>query len=158
MPRVMKKIVLSVIVLVVLILLFYLPSGDDTREIESTIDEIMMAGRKKDLDGVMDHFSVHYRDENGATYPVVKSVIMNFFSNYEGFDCNYSNLKVSINDSDEEQVAVASLEFYVSGIKAGGLFPIIGSESLPENIIVTLEKTTLGAWKIKEIEGVRIDE
>jgi hypothetical protein len=154
----MKKIVLGLIVLVVLILFFFLPSGDDTREIESTIDEIMMAGRKRDLDGVMDHFSIHYRDENGATYPVVKRIVMNFFNNYEGFDCGYSDLKVSISDSDGEQVAVASLDFYVSGIKTGRLFPIVGSELLPENIIVTLEKKTLGAWKIKEIEGVRIDE
>ncbi|MGB7292413.1 MAG: hypothetical protein WBD99_09590 [Thermodesulfobacteriota bacterium] len=154
----MKKIVFSLIVLVVLILFFFLPSGDDTTEIESTIDEIMMAGRKKDLNGVMDHFSIHYRDENGATYPVVKSIITSFFSNYEGFDCDYSDLKVSINDSDEEQAAVASLDFYVIGVKTGRRFPIIGSELSPENIIVTLEKTTLGVWEIKEIEGVRIDE
>jgi hypothetical protein len=154
----MKKVVLGLIVLVVLVLIFFLPSGDDTREIESTIDEIMMAGRKKDTDGVMDHFSIHYRDENGATYPVVKGIVTNFFSIYEGFDCNYSDLKVSINDSGEEQVAVASLDFHVSGIKNGTSSPIIGSELSPENIIVTLEKTTLGAWKIKEIEGVRIDE
>lgn len=154
----MKKIVVILIVSVVLMLVFFLRSEDDTREIESSVDEIMVACRKKDLDGVMDHFSIHYRDENGATYPVVKSVVMDFFSKYEGFDCDYSDLKVSINDSDEEQVAVASLDFYVSGIKTGKLFPIIGSESLPENIIVTLQKTSLGAWKIKEIEGVRIDE
>ncbi len=154
----MKKVVLGLIVLVVLIMIFFLSSGEDTREIESTIDEIMMAGRKKDIDGVMDHFSIHYRDENGATYPVVKGIVTNFFSIYDGFDCNYSALKVSINDSGEEQVAVASLDFYVSGIKTGKSFPIIGSELSPENIIVTLEKTTLRAWKIKEIEGVRIDE
>lgn len=154
----MKKIVLILIVAVVLMLFFFLPSEDDTGEIKSGIDEIMIAGRKKDLDGVMDHFSIHYRDENGATYPVVKSIVMDFFSNYEGFDCDYTGLKVSINDSDEEQVAVASLDFYVSGIKSGKLFPIIGSQSLPESIIVTFEKTSLGAWKIKGIEGVRIDE
>ncbi|MBI4228259.1 MAG: hypothetical protein HY693_00920 [Deltaproteobacteria bacterium] len=154
----MKRIVLILIVLVVLIAFFLLPTEDDTREIESMFDEVMMAGRKKDLEGVMDHFSIHYRDENGATYPVVKNIIMNFFSNYDGFDCNYSDLKVSINDSDEEEMAVANLDFYVSGIKTGKSFPIIGNELLPENIIVTLEKTTLGAWKIKEVEGVRIDE
>lgn len=154
----MKKIVLIFIVLVVLILFFLFPSEDDTSEIESAIDEIMMAGRKKDLEGVMDHFSLHYRDENGATYPVVKSIVMHFFTNYEGFEGNYSDLKVSINDSDEGQVAVASLDVYVSGIKAGKLFPIVGSELSPENIIVSLEKTTLGAWKIKEVEGISIDE
>ena len=154
----MKKVVLGLIVLVVLILIFFYPSGDDTREIESTIDEIMTAGKKKDLDVLMDHFSIHYRDENGATYPVVKGIVTNFFSIYEGFNCNYSDLNVSINDSGDEQLAVASLDFYVSGIKNGKSFPIIGSELSPENIIVTLEKTTLGAWKIKEIEGVRIDE
>lgn len=154
----MKKIVLILIVLVALVLFFFLRSEDDTAEIKNEIDEIMAAGRKKDLDGVMHHFSIHYRDENGATYPVVKSVLTDFFSIYEGFDCDYTDLKVSINDSDEEQSAVTSLDFYVSGIKSGKLFPIIGSESLPENIIVTFQKTSLGAWKIKLIEGVRIDE
>lgn len=154
----MKKIIIGLIVLVVLIVIFFFPSGDDTREIESTIDEIMMAGRKKDLDGVMDHFSIHYRDEYGATYPVVKSVVLRFFSNYDGFEGGYSDLKVSINDSGEEKVAVASLDVYVSGIKAGKLFPIVGSELSPENIVVTLEKTTLGAWKIKEVEGISFDE
>lgn len=154
----MRSIVLILVVLAVLMLFFFLPSEDDTGEIESAIDEIMMAGRKKDLDGVMDHISIHYRDENGATYPVVKNVITHFFSNYEGFDCHYSDLKVSISDSDKDQVAVASLALYVSGIRAGGLFPIVGSELSPEDIIVTLEKTTLGAWKIKEVEGISIDE
>jgi hypothetical protein len=154
----MRKIVLILMVLVVLILFFFLPSEDDTAEIEAIFDEIMIAGRKKDLDGVMNHFSIHYRDENGATYPVVKSIVMDFFSNYEGFDCNYTGLKVSISDTEEGQVAVANLDFYVSGIKTGKLFPIIGSELLPENIIVTLGKTTLGAWKLKEVEGIWIDE
>ncbi len=154
----MRKIVVVLIVLVVLMFFFFFPSEDDTREIEAAIDEIMIAGREKDLEGVMDHFSIHYRDEYGATYPVVKNVIMHFFSNYEGFEGNYSDLKVSINDSNEEKVAVASLDVYVSGVKAGQIFPIVGSELSPENIIVTLEKTTLGAWKIKEIEGISIDE
>ncbi len=154
----MRKIVVVLIVLVVLMFFFFFPSEDDTREIEAAIDEIMIAGREKDLEGVMDHFSIHYRDEYGATYPVVKNVIMHFFSNYEGFEGNYSDLKVSINDSNEEKVAVASLDVYVSGVKAGQISPIVGSELSPENIIVTLEKTTLGAWKIKEIEGISIDE
>jgi hypothetical protein len=154
----MKKIVLVLIVLVVLILLFFITSEDDTREIESMFDEVMMAGRKKDVEGVMEHFSIHYRDENGATYPIVKNIIMDFFSNYEGFDCNYSDLRVSINDSDEEEMAVANLDFYVNGINTGKSFPIIGNELLPENIIVTLEKNTLGDWKIREVEGVSIGE
>jgi hypothetical protein len=154
----MKKIALILIVSVALMLFFFLRHEDDPREIKSAIDEIMMACRKKDLNSMMDHFSIRYRDENGATYPVVKSIIMDFFSNYEGFDCDYSDLKVSIKDSDKEQVAVASLDFYVGGIKTGKLFPIIGSQSSPENVIVTFERASLGAWKIKGIEGVRIYE
>lgn len=154
----MKKIILILIVLVVLILFFFLPSEDDTTEIESIFDGVLKAGKEKDLEGVMDHFSINYRDEYGATYPVVKNVIEGFFAKYDSFDGNYSELKVSINDSDKEKMAVANLDFYVNGIKTGNSIPIFGNEVLPENVTVTLEKNTFGDWKIKKVEGLSIDE
>ena len=83
---------------------------------------------------------------------------MHFFSKYESFDCNYSDLEVSLSGSDNGKKAVASLDFYVNGIKSGRSFPIIGSELSPESVIVTLEKSGLGGWKVREVEGLRINE
>jgi hypothetical protein len=70
----MKKYILLVIVMSILAYLF-LPSRDDCREIEAVIHDVTESGKKKDLDSVIKHFSIEYRNEYRATYPVVKNVI-----------------------------------------------------------------------------------
>ncbi|MGQ0793721.1 MAG: hypothetical protein ACT4NX_06465 [Deltaproteobacteria bacterium] len=138
---------------------FFLPSGDDPRQIDAIFGKIEEAGVKRDLDGVFEHFSLLYKDDYGATYPALKGIVKRFFEKYDGFDAGYSNLAVSIGeDSDGKASAVANLDVYISGIKSGRDTPIVGNEGSPENITVTLEKSGLGDWKIVNIEGLESAE
>ncbi|MBI2485846.1 MAG: hypothetical protein HYW01_02600 [Deltaproteobacteria bacterium] len=149
----MKKYVILIIIAVVLAYLFF-PSGDDTREIEAVFIKAMEAGEKKDLDGVMEPFSINYRDEYGATYPVVKNVLKNFFDKFDDFKGNFSALTVSINETEGEKQAVANLDVYVLGMKFGIPTSILGDADSPQNLTITLKKSGLGVWKIIKVEGL----
>ncbi|MGE5445841.1 MAG: hypothetical protein ACM3SR_14810 [Ignavibacteriales bacterium] len=150
----MKKYIVLIIVIAILVY-FFLPSRDDSREIEAVIHDVMEAGKKKDLDGVMGHFSIEYRDDYGTTYPVVKNVVKNLFGRFDSFDGKYSDLKVSMNETEEgKKRAVANFDTYISGISSGTAFAILGSEDSPKNLTVTLKKSKLTGWKVIKVEGV----
>ena len=153
-----KYIVLAIIILGLFTYLF-LSSGDDPSEIGVLFNEMIEVGKKKDLDGVMEHFSINYRDDYGATYPVVKNVVKNFFERFDGFEADYSNLAVSINESEDgEKKAVANLDVQVSGIRNGIPVQLLGDEDTPQNITVTLVKSKLRGWKIVKVEGIEDEE
>ena len=153
-----KYLVLAIVILGLFIYLF-LWSGDDPSEIGAVFNDVIEAGKKKDLDGMMDHFSINYRDDYGATYPIVKNVVKNFFERFDGFDADYSSLAVSINDSENgEKEAVANLDVWVSGIRNGIPVPLLGDEDTPQNVTVTLVKSKFGGWKIVKVEGVEAEE
>jgi hypothetical protein len=150
----MKKYVILIIIAVGLAYLFF-PSGDDTREIEAVFIKATEAGEKKDLDGVMEPFSISYRDGYGATYPVVKNVVKNFFDKFDGFEGNFSALAVSINETEQgEKQAVANLDVYILGMKFGIPTSILGDADSPQNLTITLKKSGLGGWKIIKVEGL----
>ena len=154
----MKKYILLIIVISILAYLF-LPSGDDSREIEAVIHDVMESGKKKDLDSVIKHFSIEYRDEYGATYPVVKNVIKDLFGRFDSFDGKYSGLKVSINETGEgKKQAVANFDMYISGINTGTSFAILGSDDSPKNLTVILKKSKLMGWEIVKVEGVEVEK
>jgi hypothetical protein len=153
-----KYIVLTITILGLFIYLF-LSSGDDPSEIGAVFNDVIEAGKKKDLDGVMEHFSINYRDDYGATYPIVKNVVKNFFERFDGFEADYSNLAVLINESEDgEKQAIANLDVRAVGIRNGIPVPLLGDEDTPQNIIVTLVKSKLQGWKIVKVEGIEADE
>lgn len=155
----MKKYVILIIIAVVVFIYIFLPSGDDTREIEAILDEVIQAGKEKNLDGVMEHFSINYRDNYGATYPVVKNIVKTFFDKFDGLDCKYSDLKVSIYETEERgKQAVANFEISVSGVSSGIPTFILGNGDTPQNLTVTLKKSKLAGWKIVKVEGVKLEE
>ncbi len=154
----MSKYIVLIIIMLGILVYFFLQSGDDPSEIEAVFNEVIDSGRKKDLDGVMEHFSINYRDDYGATYPIVKNVVKNFFERFDGFEADYSNLAVSINESEDgEKEAVANLDAWVSGIRNGIPVPLLGDEDTSQNITVTLVKSKLGGWKIVKVEGIEAD-
>ncbi len=130
-------------------------SGDDTREIEAVFNKAIEAGEKKDLEGVMEHFSLIYRDEYGATYPVVKKIVKNSFEKFDAFGCRYADLRVSINETEKgEKKAVANFNTYISGVNSGIPVSLLGSEGSLQNLTVTLKRSSFGEWKIIKVEGL----
>jgi hypothetical protein len=150
----MKKYLILIIVATGLVYLLFSPE-DDSGEIEAVFVQAIKAGEKKDLDGVMEHFAIDYRDEEGATYPVIKNIIKNFFDKFDRFEGQFWGLKVSIDETEDgEKRAIANLDISVSGINSDSPVSILGSEDSPHNLTVTLKRSGLGSWKITKVQGV----
>jgi hypothetical protein len=79
-----SKYILLLIALAIVLIYFFFPRGDDAGQIEAVFNEIRDAAGKKDAEGVTGHFSLQYKDEYGAGYPVVKSIITKAFQEYDG--------------------------------------------------------------------------
>ncbi|HWP93635.1 MAG TPA: hypothetical protein VNN20_15695 [Thermodesulfobacteriota bacterium] len=151
----MKKYLIFIAVVAVILTYLFYPSGDDTREVAALLDQALESGKKKDLDGVMMHFSLNYRDEYGASYPVVKNIVKTYFDKFDSFDGKYSRLKASINETEGgEKQGVANLDIQVWGMKSGIPTPILGDLDSSSNITVTLKKSRLSGWKIVKVEGL----
>lgn len=141
--------------MVVLLIYFFYPGGDDTAEIEAVFNDIIESAERKDQNGITEYFSLHYKDEYGATYPAVKNIIKKAFEKFDSFDISYSDLSVSINENaDGEKEAAANLDAIVTGTKSGVPHSLIGSDESSENVTVILRKSALGGWKIIEVQGL----
>ena len=142
-------------IIVVLIVYFFVLSGDDTSEIEGVFDDIIESARDKDQEGVLERFSIHYKDDNGYNYLVIKRVLENEFQSFDSLDGSYENVSVQITeDGNGERVARAKVGVKASGVRGGVPKILLGSEDSYDDITVTLKKSSLGGWKIIEIDGV----
>ncbi len=151
----MARYIIPLIIVVVLLVYFFYPAGDDTSEIESVFDDMIESAEKRDLEGITEHFSIHYKDEYGATYPAVKNIIENMLEKFDTIEASYSDLSVSINENEYgEKEAAANLDVIATGIKSVVPHSLIGNDESPENVTVILKKSTLGGWKIIEVEGL----
>ncbi len=155
----MSKYIFLGIVIVGIIIYLLIPSGDDPKEIESVVREVLKAGEEKSLEGITEHFSLQYRDEYGATYAVVKQVVKIYLDNFDSFDGKYSDLKVSINEGEEgEKEAIANFDIVITGVKSGIPTYILGDEDSSENLTVTFKKAPIGGWKIIRVEGIDVEK
>jgi hypothetical protein len=150
-----SKYLLILIALAAVLVYFFFPRGDDAGEIEAVLNEMRDAAGKKDLDGVTEHFSLQYKDEYGAGYPVVKNVITRAFEKYDIIEVSYSNLTAVFSENEYgDKEAAANLDVLVTGYSSGLPYMLIGSEGSPDNVTVTLKKSGIGGWKITDVEGV----
>lgn len=151
----MARYIIPLIIVVVLLIYFFYPAGDDTAEIKAVLDDMIESAGKKDPDGITEYFSLHYKDEYGATYPVVKNIIKNALEKFDSFDVSYSDLSVSISENEDGgKVAAANLDVIVTGIKSGVPHSLIGSVGSPENVTLILKESALGKWEITEVQGL----
>ena len=150
----MLRYVIPLAILAVAIYLL-LPGSGDTSEIETMFNEMLEAGREKDRDSLMDNFSLYYKDEYGLSYPAIRQIISKKFENFDSFDGKYSSLSASFGETENgDKQALVNLDITVYGIKGGVSYALLGSEDAPENLTLTLEKSTFGGWKIKNVSGL----
>ena len=150
-----RYLVLLVAAALVLIYFFY-PRGDDPKEIQAVFDQMRDAAVNKDAEAEARYFSIQYKDEYGASYPVVKNVIENVFRKYDEIQVSYSGLSVVFSKTESgEKEAAANLDLLITGQTSGMSHDLIGSEGSPDNITVTLRKSELGGWKIVSVEGIQ---
>jgi len=151
----MIRYIIPLILVAALLVYFFYPGDVNTVEIEGTIKDLVASARHKDPEGFIDHFSIHYKDEYGATYPTLKQVIMNAFDKYESFDADYSNLSVVMSKNEEgHHEASAKVEITITGVQSGVSHHLIGDPESPDKIIITLKKVPLKGWKITKVEGI----
>ena len=142
-------------IIVVLIIYFFVLSGDETSEIEGVFDEIIQSVREKDPEGVLERFSIHYEDDNGYNYLIIKRIINDAFQQFDSLDGSYENVSVTLTeDENGEKIARAKVGVKAKGVKGGVPKTLLGSDGSYDDIVVTLKKSALGGWKIVEIEGV----
>lgn len=151
----MSKYILLLIALAIVLIYLFFPRGDDAGQIEAVFNEISDAAGKKDAEGVTGHFSLQYKDEYGAGYPVVKSIITKAFERYDSIQASYSGLSAVFSENEYgEKEAAANVDVLVTGFKSGVPYKLIGSEGSPDNITVTLKKSGISGWKITGVEGL----
>ncbi len=151
----MKKLVYLAVALIVILIFVFSRSTDDTGEIAEVVDQMAEAGRNGMFGDVTEHVSIEYRDDYGATYLVVKSIVESFFQKFNKFDTKYKNLAVSFDESDEgDKTAVANLDIHITGYRSGVPVDILGREDLYQNITLNLKKNKLLGWKITKAEGL----
>lgn len=151
----MARYIIPLIIIIALLIYFFYPGGVDTSEIESVLNGMKDSAEHNDPGEITEQFSINYRDEYGATYPVVKKIIKEAFERYDGIEPSYSGLSVSVSENEEgDMEAAANMDVSVRGIKSGAPRYLIGTADSPDNITVTLKKSPLGGWKIMKVEGI----
>jgi len=150
-----KKLLLSGLVILVLAYIFFYGGKDDDEYFINYFHEMVKAGEEKNLDKFMDNFSLHYQDENGLNYIVVKNIVKNVFEKYEKTEGIVSELSSSISkNEDGRETAVVYMNVIATASNGSIETVILGHNETPENITVYLEKSILGTWQIVRVEGI----
>lgn len=151
----MRKYLFPLIVLAIALGYTLFRPGDDASDIEALFDKIAEAARAKDLDGVMEGFSLQYKDGSGVSYPVVKNIIGKALEKYDGIEATYSDLDAFITEDEHSYpLAFVSVWVNVTVTDNGRVRELIGSGGEPERINVTLTYSALGGWKIAAVDGL----
>ena len=153
----MRKIIILIVIAALVIILLTRNESDD-EFFTSYFNEMVVAGESKNLEQFMNFFSLQYKDEYGFNYIVIKKIVKNTFSEFDSLEGSISGLTSKIDNKKGKELAVINLDASAVGIKNGIDTGILGLNDSPENITVYLEKSTLGKWKIVEVEGVRGSE
>ncbi len=151
----MRKFVFPLVVLAIALGYMLFRPGDDASDIEALFDKMAEAARAKNLDGIMEGFSLQYKDGSGASYPVVKNIIGKVLEKYGDIEASYSDLDAFITEDEHGYpLAYVSVGVNVTATDNGSVRELIGSEGEPERINVTLTYSALSGWKIEAVDGL----
>lgn len=151
----MKKVLISILALSVLAWFLFSGGKNGDEYFNNYFSKMVKAGEEEDTDKFMDNFSLHYKDDYGLNYIVVKNLVKNVFENYDMVQGEFSNLSSSISkDSEGKEIATVNMDVTATADKNGIEKGILGFDSTPDNITIYLEKSTLGSWKIVSVEGI----
>jgi len=151
----MRKFLFPLIILAVALGYMLFRPGDDASDIEALFDKMAEAARAKDFDGVMEGFSLQYRDGSGASYPVVKNIIGKALEKYDDIQASYSDLDAFITEDEHGYpLAYVSVGVIVTASDNGEVTELLGGEGEPELVNVTLTYSAVSGWKIAAVDGL----
>lgn len=153
------KYIIALVIIAVLLFYFFLPASKDEEasgKIEVVLNNLVKSGEQKNIDMVMEYFSLDYNDSSGRTYISVKEIIQSAFNRFEEIEGGYSNLIVSTTEDESgETQTISNINIWISGNKSGTKYKLIGTQENPKNVDITFERLMLGGWKILSIEGIK---
>ena len=129
---------------------WYAYQDSDGTRIRKAVAEGRVSIESEDLEGAMDHVSKEYEDERGWTYYVVKRILRDAFSQFEGFKIEMGTMQIEIRE--KEAAASFDLRLFVNLQGQRGL--LVGSVQEPAHIQLFLTKG-LRRWFVTDVKGVR---
>jgi len=151
----MKILVVIAIIIAAIAAFFLWPAGDDPSEIEKVLKKMITAGEQGVYEGVTEHISFEYRDDYGATFFAVKTIVQNVFQKFDRFETKYNDLSVTISKAEDgSKIATANLNMNIKGIKSNIPVNLLGRDDGFENITLVFKKSKIGEWKVVKSEGL----
>lgn len=149
-----RKLILGMLGLILLAgipaAVWYAYQDSDETRIRKAVTEGRVSIESEDLEGAMDHVSEKYEDERGWTYYVVKRILRDAFSQFEGFKIEMGTMQIEIRE--KEAAASFDLRLFVNLQGQRGL--LVGSVQEPAHIQLFLTKG-LRRWLVTDVKGVR---
>jgi len=153
------KYLIALVIIAVLSFYFFLPASNEegaSAKIETVLKHLVESGKRKDVNVFMEYFSPDYKDSSGRTRLVIKDIVQKAFDRFESMEGGYSNLIVStIENESGDTETIANLDIWISGIKAGTTYKLIGTEDNPKSVEISFESVMFGGWKILSVEGIK---
>jgi len=121
------------------------------RRIRAVLSDSVAAVEAKDLDRIMYHVSLQYRDEQGFAYLPIKRLIQTAFDRFDGLDVRLTDIKIDIQKN--QALAQANLEVLVASQSKKS--SLIGGRQEPVPIRITLASEAL-KWKVLSVNGFKL--
>src|SRR3990172_2202845 len=121
------------------------------RRIRGVLTDSEAAVQAEDLDRVMSHISLQYRDDQGLAYLPLKRLMKMAFDQFEGLDVRLSDIRIDI--KKDQALVQADLEVLV--VQQHEKAYLMGSREQPLPIRISLANQTL-KWKILSVNGIRL--
>ncbi len=146
-----KGFILALALGAVIYLVFVRPLliSDEAR-IRKGVKEGARAIEAEDLEKCLRHVSLYYKDEYGLTYLSVKGLLIRIFQEFDAFEIELENLRVTLLD---KRTAFATFDLKVKVSYTGQRAYLLGSVDFPNRIKMSFAKER-GRWKVTQVEGV----
>jgi hypothetical protein len=145
------KVIIPLLVVIVLGVIGFLSWDSPERGIRAVLSDSQAAVEAKDLNRVMSHVSLQYRDEQGLAYLSMKRLMKMAFDRFEGLDVRLSDIRIDI--SKDKALVQVDLEVFV--VSRNEKAYLIGSQQEPVPIRIALAKESM-KWKILSVNGIRL--
>lgn len=149
----MKKIFILLPILL-LILILFMKNREGDGFFTAYFNEIIKSAESEDLEKFMVFFSIHYKDDSGYNYIIIRNIVKNTFDEFDTLEGSFSNLTSRVEKQGERKIAIVNMDVEATGIRNGVEVGVLGLNNAPENITIYIEKSSFGKWKIIKIEGI----
>ena len=148
-----KGFVVALVLAALIYLLFVKPLlVSEEARIRSAVKEGVQAIEAEDLGRCLRHVSLHYKDEYGLTYMGVRGLLTRIFQEFDAFEINLKNLRIT---SLDKEAAAVTFDLTVKVSYRGETGFLLGSGNFSNRITMSLIKEGR-RWKVAQVEGVEI--